>query len=56
MKEAIKVFLTILALLTGGFFLYDSRSKDSDEALAGIVLLAVGLTALWMRFGKKDSN
>jgi hypothetical protein len=58
MKEAAKVFATIASLLLGALFVLDFVHDDYSaekqlEATVGVVLLAAGLTAIWIRRARK---
>ena len=61
-KEKALMFLSIAAILAGGLLIHTSLSGYEyyavPFAIAGILLLAGGLTRVWMRsfFYRKDSN
>ena len=56
--EKALMFLSIAAILAGGLLIHTSFSEPNTFpfALAGILLLACGLTHVWMRsfFYRKD--
>jgi hypothetical protein len=59
-KETALTFLSIAAILAGGLLIHWSLSQPNGIpfVLAGILMLAGGLTRVWMRstFYRKDSN
>jgi hypothetical protein len=59
-KEKALMFLSIAAILAGGLLIHASFSQPNGFpfVLAGILLLAGGLTHVWMRsrFYREDSN
>ena len=58
MKEAAKIFATIAALLLGAYWAWDGlcvtyySHAEPAETVAGLLLIAGGFTAIWLRYGK----
>jgi hypothetical protein len=54
MKEAMKVFLAITCLLLGIFLVHDGMGfySNDGETLCGILIIAAGLTVVWIRYAK----
>jgi cytochrome c biogenesis factor len=63
MKEASKMFATIAAILLGSYWAWDgfkpgyyNTGSEPVEIIFGLLLVASGLTAIWFRYAKINSN